>query len=196
MYSMLDALELFNSAPRTRNGLPSTINCVAVPRFWRCGTFVENFDCENVTEASASTIAVSAGILFIAVDHHTKNGIRAERQDFALADIVAAELAHHHPLAIDEFAFLHDAESHGCRPGCVRREPDPEAATAHVEFVRSCCDQNCGGFHGSLPGAAAARLRRGGRCLSLLRLRHRLGGYGHTASSCVAKLQSIVPQSN
>ena len=32
------------------------------------------------------------------------------------ADIVAAELPYHHPLAIDEFAFLHNDEPHGCRP--------------------------------------------------------------------------------
>src|SRR5208283_2831912 len=46
-YSMLDALELFNSAPRTRKGLPSTISCVADPCFSRCGMEGDGFTCEN-----------------------------------------------------------------------------------------------------------------------------------------------------
>jgi hypothetical protein len=37
MFSRLVAVLLPSSPVRARKGLPSTINCVAVPCFWRCG---------------------------------------------------------------------------------------------------------------------------------------------------------------
>ena len=67
MYSMLEALELFNSAPRIRNGLPSTINCVAVPRFSRCGMLVAGLPCEKAS--------VCASVIRIAVDRMLFNVI-------------------------------------------------------------------------------------------------------------------------
>jgi hypothetical protein len=64
MYSMLEALELFNSEPRTRNGFPSTINCVAVPCFAKCGMPVDGFACEKAAvDASNIKVVVTTRVL-------------------------------------------------------------------------------------------------------------------------------------
>src|ERR1019366_7372451 len=54
MRSVSEETVLLNSPPSTRKGLPSTINCVACPRFSRCGIAgAAGLVCARATRASA-----------------------------------------------------------------------------------------------------------------------------------------------
>src|SRR5262249_6905396 len=53
MYSTLDELEFRSSPPSTRYGWPSTMSCVTLPRFSRCGAGW--FDNDGAIRAQAET---------------------------------------------------------------------------------------------------------------------------------------------
>lgn len=67
IYSMLVAVLLLNSPAKARNGLPSTINCVAVPCFRKCGmSAADGAETDLVCPRPAARVREQANRIFMA----------------------------------------------------------------------------------------------------------------------------------